>query len=78
MDRNQDIYVSRTRVATVFRESPDDWSPIKACRHCVLWKSADCDRVACTPEFREDGRDGYYTVQDLPERGTPKNVGLPH
>jgi hypothetical protein len=23
--------------------------------------------VACTPEFRADGKDGYFTVQDMPE-----------
>lgn len=68
MKGNQDVYVSETWGATVFVESPKDWSPIKTCRHCILRDTIqDCSKAACTPEFRADGKDGYFTVQDMPE-----------
>jgi len=67
MKGDQDVYVSETWGTTVFKESPKDWSPIKTCRHCILRETIeDCRRAACSPEFRGDGKDGYYTVQDIP------------
>jgi hypothetical protein len=67
MNENQDVYVSPTRGRTVFHESPKDWSPIKTCRHCILRDTIqDCRKVACSPEFRADGKDGYFTLQDIP------------
>lgn len=67
MKESPETYVSETWGVTVFKESPKDWSPIKTCRHCILRETIeDCHRAACSPEFRGDGKDGYYTVQDIP------------
>ena len=67
MKGNQDVYVSETWGTTVFHESPKDWSPIKTCRHCILRETIqDCRKAACSPEFRADGKDGYFTGQDIP------------
>ena len=68
MISDSDIFVSPTWGRTVFKESPKDWSPIKTCRHCILRDTIqDCSKVACSPEFRADGKDGYFTVQNMPE-----------
>lgn len=67
MKGNQDVYVSEKWGTTVFVESPKDWSPIKTCSRCILRETIeDCHRAACSPEFRADGKDGYFTLQDIP------------
>lgn len=39
------------------------------CRHCILQRSPeDCDSAPCKPSEREDGQDGYYTIQQMPGR----------
>ncbi len=39
------------------------------CRHCILQRSPeDCDSAPCKPDEREDGQDGYYTIQQMPGR----------
>ena len=67
MKGNQDVYVSETWGTTVFVESPKNWSPIKTCSRCILREPIqDCRRAACSPEFRADGKDGFYTVRNYP------------
>jgi hypothetical protein len=69
MNEAPEIFLSPTYGRTVFHESPKDWSPIKTCAHCILARTKeDCDRARCSPETRSDGRDGYYTVQDMPNQ----------
>lgn len=69
MKENQEVYVSETWGTTVFVESPKNWSPIKTCSRCVLRETIeDCRRAACSPEFRVDGKDGYFKVQDIPNQ----------
>lgn len=67
MKESTETYVTEKWGVIVFHESPKDWGPIKTCRHCVLRDTIeDCRRAACSPEFRVDGKDGYFTAQDIP------------
>jgi len=64
-----ETFMSPTWGKTVFIESPKDWSPLKTCAHCILTGNVkECRKARCSPEFRSDGKDGYYTVQDMPNQ----------
>lgn len=36
------------------------------CRHCLLYRSTDCDKAKCTTEERMDGMNGYYSIHEMP------------
>jgi hypothetical protein len=37
------------------------------CRHCILCRnSEDCTSAPCSPEERQDGQHGYYTIHQMP------------
>ena len=64
----QDTYVSERWGVTKFHEAPKGWGPDKVCSRCILERdSEDCDRARCSPGFRTDGKDGYFTIQEMPE-----------
>lgn len=64
---SQDTYVSERWGVTRFHEAPKGWGPDKVCSRCILERdSEDCDRARCSPGFRTDGKDGYFTVQQMP------------
>ena len=38
------------------------------CRHCILARTEkDCLAAPCTPIERKDGRDGYYSIHQMPK-----------
>ncbi|MCR4872382.1 MAG: hypothetical protein K5885_02435 [Bacteroidales bacterium] len=64
----QDTYVSKRWGKTVFHEAPKGWGEKKVCSRCILREDKeDCDRARCSPGFRTDGKDGYFTVRNTPE-----------
>ena len=64
---DENTYVSNRWGVTTFHEAPKGWGEKKTCAHCILREDKeDCDRARCTPEFRADGKDGYFTVQNFP------------
>lgn len=64
---SQDIYVSKRWGVTHFHEAPKGWGPNKVCSRCILARDREeCSEARCTPEFRKDGKDGYFTVRNFP------------
>lgn len=62
---NQMHFTSTTWGLTTFIPTKDDtWK--NNCRHCILLRSAECWQAPCTPEEREDGKQGYYSIQEKP------------
>ncbi len=46
------------------------------CRHCLLWvhkklqrPDDECLQAPCSHDDREDGRDGYFSIHNMPEGG---------
>ena len=38
------------------------------CKHCILQRTEqDCLAAPCTPQEREDGQDGYYSIHQMPK-----------
>ena len=44
------------------------------CRHCLLWVHKDsqtendeCISAPCSSEDREDGKNGYFSIQEMPQ-----------
>lgn len=65
---SQDTYVSERWGVTHFHEAPKGWGPDKVCSRCILREDReDCDRARCSPGFRTDGKDGYFTVRNTPK-----------
>jgi len=65
---SQDTYVSERWGVTRFHEAPKGWGPDKVCSRCILERdSEDCDNARCSPGFRTDRKDGYFTIQEMPE-----------
>lgn len=63
---SQDVFISKRWGRTVFHEATG-WSEIKTCQHCILREDKEeCRAARCSPEFRTDGKDGYFTVQNFP------------
>ena len=39
------------------------------CRHCILaGTEMDCLAAPCTPQEREDGLNGYYSIHQMPNK----------
>lgn len=45
------------------------------CRHCLLWKhkrehtaSDECLSAPCNASDRTDGRNGYFSIQQMPDK----------
>lgn len=65
---SQDVFISKRWGKTVFHEAPKGWGEKKVCSRCILREDReDCDRARCSPGFRTDGKDGYFTVRNTPE-----------
>lgn len=65
---SQDTYVSKRCGVTQFHEAPKGWGEKKVCSRCILARDTeDCDKAPCSPDFRTDGKDGYFTVRNIPE-----------
>ena len=37
------------------------------CKHCLLWNSGECLRANCISMQRIDGKNGYFSIQQMPE-----------
>lgn len=42
------------------------------CRHCLLWDSVlgetpECAQAHCTAESRADGKNGFYSIREMPD-----------
>ena len=45
------------------------------CRHCLLWVRKECQKpndecisAPCSHDCRKDGKDGYFSIHDMPRR----------
>lgn len=38
-----------------------------ACKHCLLWNSDECSRADCMSIQRFDGKNGYFSIHQMPE-----------
>ena len=39
------------------------------CKHCILARDETaCLQAPCTPQEREDGQDGYYSIHQMPKK----------
>lgn len=51
------------------------------CRHCLLWNNEDgqtteCLQTPCRSEGRSDGRNGYFSIHQMPKDDEPKQITI--
>ncbi|MBR6905023.1 MAG: hypothetical protein IKN32_09250 [Bacteroidales bacterium] len=64
---SQDTYVSKRWGVTEFHEAPKGWGETKVCSRCILLHDPeDCNKARCSPAFRTDGKDGFFTIRNVP------------
>lgn len=51
---------------TFFPARSDKWND--TCKHCLLARTPEeCDRARCSAFDRADGRNGYFSIHEMPE-----------
>lgn len=63
-----------------FPAASSRWSD--TCRHCLLWNGADGDKTECYEAHcessdRDDGREGYFSIHDMPMQKNEKILKKP-
>lgn len=52
-------------LTTFFPTKDDKW--VHNCKLCILNRSEECHLAPCTPEERNDGQRGYFSIHDFPD-----------
>ena len=60
----QDTFISTKWGTLTFLEG----KPEKCCSHCLLRHGNECSHAPCTPMERNDGKEGYFTVREFPQK----------
>jgi len=68
MPENQNTFQSKTFGTLTFFPARDaKWK--NTCRHCLLNRSEEeCMQACCSAQERSDRREGYFSIQQLPEK----------
>jgi len=68
MPEDQNTFQSKKFGALTFFPAKDaEWK--NTCRHCLLYHSEkECLQAACTTLDRQDGREGYFAIHQMPEK----------
>lgn len=54
---------------TFFPSKTDKWND--TCKHCLLFHSeAECEQVRCVASERDDRRNGYFAIHQMPTTKT--------
>ena len=67
-DNQMHFTSERWGLLTFFPTKSDKWKD--TCRHCLLWDPEDkteCAQAHCTAESRADGKNGFYSIREMPE-----------
>ena len=48
-----------------FETKSDQWKD--TCKHCLLYNSEECHRACCMGIHRIDGKNGYFSIHQMPE-----------
>ena len=67
MPEDQNTFQSKTFGTLTFFPSRDaKWK--NTCRHCLLGRTEEeCMQAACSAMDRKDGREGYFSVHQMPK-----------
>lgn len=74
LSSDENEFVSDTwGLLTFFPTKGNKW--VDTCRHCLLWVQKDqqkpddeCVFAPCSGDERKDGRNGYYSIHNMPSK----------
>lgn len=72
-DNQMHFTSERWGLLTFFPSKTDKWKD--TCRHCLLWdnelgETLECSAAHCRAESRQDGKNGYYSIHEIPTKKT--------
>lgn len=70
----EDEFISELWGRLQFYHTKSD-SVKETCRKCLLFQSIECGIAKCQADERQDHRNGYYSIHQMPKE---RNVVLPH